>query len=80
MNDLELRQIFKDVFLVSNDWEIDTANLGVLKAWDSFSHMRLFVEIEERFGIDPIDPQTISKLTSYEAISKYLRAIKQRES
>ena len=72
MSDFELRQIFKDIFLISSESEIDSASLENTKGWDSFSHMRLIIEVEERFKIGPIPPQVIAKLTSFSAISEYL--------
>ena len=79
MNDFELRQIFKDIFLISDESQIDSASLEGTAGWDSFSHMRLIIEVEERFNIGPIPPTVIAKLTSFGAFSVYLNSI-DRES
>lgn len=75
MNDLELRQIFKEIFLIPDESQIDSASLEGTSGWDSFSHMRLIIEVEERFNIGPIPPTIIAKLTSFGAFSAYLNSV-----
>jgi acyl carrier protein len=44
---------------------------GDLPQWDSMGHMEVMILLEAEFGIE-INPDTITNLTSFEAIREYL--------
>lgn len=48
-----------------------TLQFGDLPQWDSMGHMELMVSLETELGI-PITPETITGLTSVEAICQHL--------
>lgn len=50
----------------------DTISFGDFQAWDSLSHMDLLMTLEDRCGLE-LDADTISELTSLDAILKTLQ-------
>jgi len=62
--DERLHKVFRNIFPKVEEVNIETAAINIAEGWDSLTHIRLVMEIEEEFGID-ILPDDISKLTSY---------------
>ncbi len=71
--DTRLRKVFRKCFgrISEKSEELTKDNMDV---WDSLTHIKLIMEIENEFEI-VIDPEAIPQLhTNFNAIDKYLEA------
>lgn len=70
--DRRLRAIFSDVFQVDVDPATDDIAQDDIAGWDSISHLRLILELEEGFEITISDAEAI-ELNSLGSIRALLR-------
>jgi len=70
-NNKSLDKIFKDVFKLVNENNIEEASIENSDFWDSLGHLRLFLEISKEFNIK-IDNDKAFELTSYKKINDFL--------
>jgi acyl carrier protein len=54
--------------------DCEGAHLRRTPEWDSFAHVELVVEIEERYGLG-LDQEQIDALTSYDSLVVLLRSL-----
>jgi acyl carrier protein len=82
MNDQDLRQRLRDVFVTAfedPDFEMEPAvKMGDIDEWDSFNHINLMLGIESEFGVE-FDSDEIGTLLSvgqiFEALERRLGAV-----
>ncbi|WP_440657140.1 hypothetical protein [Candidatus Pelagibacter sp. HIMB1509] len=67
----KLNKLFIKHFSI-NIKKIENSNIKNTEKWDSFSHINLILEIEEKFKLKKIKPSKIANLTSYKACYKYI--------
>jgi acyl carrier protein len=67
----KLTECMKTVFPTVPEQELVNASMESLAQWDSLATVTIAALIEEDFGIE-IDPEDLSKLTSYQSIASFL--------
>ena len=67
----KLARIFKKNFNTDLD-KINSISMKNTEKWDSFTHINLILEIEEKFKLKKIKPENIAKLTSFKKCFEYL--------
>jgi acyl carrier protein len=72
INEKALIEIFKSVLSITAEAEIVKAEFGATDGWDSFSHMSLIIEIEERLLRRSIPSADIPKLLAFSSILQYI--------
>lgn len=65
--------VLADVFQVAPEDLSDDIIFGDIPQWDSMGHMDVMMSLEENFGIE-VSAETISNLTSLQAICAYLES------
>lgn len=70
--DDKLKQIFMDLFDVSEHKFGDRLSMDDLDAWDSVTHVTLVLALEEAFGVQ-FSPEEASELESIKLIKLTLR-------
>lgn len=63
------------IFKKNLNIDIEKINLITMKnteKWDSFSHINLIIEIEEKFKLKKIKIENIAKLTSFKKCFEYI--------
>ena len=73
----KLNKIFMKHFSI-NVSKVENSNIKNTENWDSFSHINLILDIEEKFKLKKIKPSKIANLTSYKACYKYITSKKHR--
>ena len=67
----KLARIFKKNFNTDLD-KINSISMKNTEKWDSFTHINLILEIEEKFKLKRIKPENIAKLKSYKKCFEYI--------
>ena len=67
----ELIKIFKKNLNIDSQ-KVDSITMKNTEKWDSFTHINLILEIEEKFKLKRIKPENIAKLTSFKKCFEYL--------
>jgi len=67
----KLKKIFIKNFSI-NENKTEEAAMKNTEKWDSFSHISLLLEIEEKFNLKKIKPENIAKLTTFKKCLDYL--------
>jgi citrate synthase len=70
--ELDLRNIFKNIFKLNLRKINKKTNYKNTKNWDSLSHVKLIMAIESKFKIS-IDPDQSINFISFDEILRYLR-------
>ena len=67
----KLIKIFQKNFNIDAS-KINNITMKNTEKWDSFTHINLILEIEEKFKLKKIEPENIAKLTSFKKCFEYL--------
>ena len=67
-----LIKLFKKNFNI-DERKIDKISMQNTEKWDSFSHINLVIEIEEKFRLDKIKPENIAKMTSFKKCFEFIK-------
>jgi len=67
----KLKKIMADIFEISIDQIDESATMENIELWDSLTHIKLMMGIEENFGIR-LETEEIIKMTSFKDIKRIL--------
>lgn len=68
---IDLKEIFRKVFLLEEGYTLETLKEGDIENWDSLGHITLFMELENKLGIK-FKMDEIAKNRSYKDIKRLL--------
>ena len=68
----QLNQIFAEKFGLDQSADLTDVSMASLTNWDSFSHMELMVELQDKFGLKKLNGDDLIRLLSYVEILKFL--------
>ena len=71
MSEIKLKQIFSNVFELSDDASIDSLEYRSIPLWDSIGHMALIAAIDQEFDV-MLDTQDIIDMSSYKKTKEIL--------